>query len=701
MTNPAGNGRPWRRRLFVVWLASTFLLANAVSVAFLIAMADRHRLRVDATATGEHRLAEQTVRMLKAIEPGAGYELVVAADLERVDPRAWQALLDVGAELESQGPMTLTALEGASAHQGLDALARRLTEREADEIQAQVQVLTRVAIELERAAQQIDEVVVNSLTAAAEAASDEQIRRVMAGRAQAGPRLADDLREIAGRVYAELAQPIMPGVSVPAVDRARVAVLAPTQDAAAQLGLLTDEARAIAQGRSFPEPVRRAAIELSQAAGPVRDQIAGIAAQTERLEPLDVVRVLRALGGAAAAVLVGPNNAVAIDAQTLLPPPGVLRPEAATAPSLRRRVEALVSTAMLTAIDPRRPIVVVAHAEEARFIERPGAMGAAIGHLRRQGIDVLEWPIMLERDPPGLIDIDPARTRPVIHLVLNTNTSVRSADQLAPRPDERAAERGALIARLVDAGDPVLVNMTPSEIVVAGGLDATAVPLAAFGFRANSGAALLTTPPSGEVVEHDTLVRGGTGEHPLQGAMTGLMAYVPWAVAIEHDGSGEAWPLLTVEDERAWAETRWSGYRRVPRDQRAMVRNPPERDPDVDDTTGPWIVAWAGQRDVAEEIGRVVVVGSNDWLADDILNAGQSIDGRMAASYPGNLALLDASLLWLSGRDAFIAPTVSSSSVAVIGQIDDRTLSALRWSLVLGVPAGILLVGGVWRVVRG
>ncbi len=497
------------RRLKVAWLAATFVLANSVSASFLIALADRYRVRLDVTATGEHRLAEQTLRLMDAVDPVEGFELVVAADTARVDPRAWQALLDVGAEMQEQGPVTLTALDGPAARDGLEALAGRLAAREANEIEAQTQALARMALQLEQAADRVEDVVVATLTAAANAAEDERMRAVMSARAANGPRLAEDLRGIAAQVREHLAVPVMPGARVPSLDRAKRAVLSPTQDAAAQLGVLADEAQVILQRRDFPEAMRRAAGDLAQAAGPVRDQISGVALLAERLESLDTVRVLRAVGDAAAAVLIGPQSAVAIDAQTLLPPPGVLRPEAATAPSLRGRVEALVSTAMLTAVDPRRPIVVVAHAQDSRFIERPGAMGVAIGHLRRQGIDVLEWPILSEPDPPGLLELDPARARPVVHLVLNTNTGVRSSDQLAARPDERAAELGELIARLIDDGEPLMVNLTPSEVVVGGGLDATASPLAVFGLEADSGRALVSSSPTTSVVEHDMLVRGG------------------------------------------------------------------------------------------------------------------------------------------------------------------------------------------------
>jgi hypothetical protein len=284
--------------------------------------------------------------------------------------------------------------------------------------------------------------------------------------------------------------------------------------------------------------------------------------------------------------------------------------------------------------------------------------------------------------------------------VLNTNTSVRSPDPLAPRPDERVAKLGELVRRLVEAGEPLIMNLTPSEVVVGGGVDATAAPLAAFGLSARSGLSLMSKPAQSEVVEHDMLVRAERGQHPMQAAIAGLLAYAPWAAPLEHAGQGKAWPLLVVDDEHTWGESRWSGYRRVPRAERPLVSNPPVREPATDDVQGPWTVAWAAEREVGDGVGRVVVVGSNDWLADEILSAGQSLDGRMVGSYPGNLALLDAAVLWLAGRDDFIAPTVSSSSVAMVGDVDGGVLSALRWGLVLGVPALILALGGAWRLLR-
>ncbi|MFI4882402.1 MAG: hypothetical protein ACIAQU_07445, partial [Phycisphaerales bacterium JB064] len=220
VTRKPSHKGPWLRRVSVAWLAGTFLTANAVSAVFLIALADRHSVRFDVTATGEHRLAPQTRRLIEAVEPGAGFELVVAADVSRVDPRAWQALLDVGSELEAVGAMTVTTLEGESARAGLESLGQRLAAREAGEIQTQAQALLRAAAELVRAADVIDEAVVPRLTAAGATAGDANtdIRTVMEARAQTAPLLAQKLRDVAAEVQGQLQSAIMPGVNVPALD---------------------------------------------------------------------------------------------------------------------------------------------------------------------------------------------------------------------------------------------------------------------------------------------------------------------------------------------------------------------------------------------------------------------------------------------------------------------------------------------------
>jgi len=695
------------RRARVLWLVATFVAANAVTAGFLVAWADRHALRFDVTATGEHRLADQTRRLLDAGGPG-GFELVVAADTASVDPRAWQALLDVAAELERAGPLRLTTLTGERGRGGLIELGRRLADREREAIERQERILRRAADDLRAAADIAQGELADTLGGLGEAfqqaGGGERYARELASRAAAAPTLAADLRQTADAAQAALDSPLLDGVDAPALDRARSALSAPARGAADQLALLVREARRFEGDPALGEGVRRGAERLASRAERARALCAAAAVAAEGLEVLDVVRVLRAAGGSTVAIVVGDASAVAIDAATLLPPPGTLAEASATPPVLRTRAEALISSALLTLVDPLRPIVVFTHGEPSRFAERPEAYAFAFGHFRRRGIDVIEWPVMLEDEPPGLVRLDPSGARPVVYVVRGTDGRAGGGQAVGMDGATRAAELASVVSGLVDRGAAVLLSLSPSEAAIAGATDPLARVVDRFGLTARTGLAVLTRGGEGQGVLTDAVARArDAGDHPIAGAIAGLPTYLPWPVPIERPdeaAGGGATRLLGIDDEAAWAEGAWAGFRRVPRERRATVTDPPAPGGAGDEDTGPWPVAWAAERTLdGGRRGRLVVVGSNDWFIDLILRSGGEVDGRLVADYPGNLALLDASVQWLAGRDAFIAPTATSTRVAMIGELSPVALAWLRWGLVLGLPGLILAAGGLWRVI--
>lgn len=707
----------WRRRIHIAWLAATFLVANLVSAAFLVSIADRHRVRIDATATGEHRLAPLTLRLLEATSEGGGYELVVAADTTRVDPRAWQALLDVGAELEATGAMDVSPLAASNAQAGLQELAQRLADRDADAIAAQESAL-RAAIEDVRLAAGVIETRVAAELAAIAAVLEDlgpgtaAAAREYAGRAESAPLLARDLRSAADAAEAALATPLLAGVETPSLDRARAALAPAARTAGGQLALLSGEAAGLASNTDAPEGVRPPAAALERSSEDAGERCAAAAAAIDRLELLDVVRVLRSAGTATVAILVGPGTPVAIDTEQLLPPPGVLRPEAATAPALRRRTESLIGSALLGATDQLGPIVVLTHAESARLLELEGAFGIAAAYLQRRGIEVVEWPVVLEDEPAKLTRLDPAGVRPAVYVVQNTYSGRGASGPLAQTGAQRAAELGRVVDRLIDSGAPVLLSVTPSEIAVSGSQDPTVAGLALFGLVARSEATILATDaastsigsPAG-FVRTDQLVRAQNGEHAVQGAIAGLATYLPWPIEVERAANPpagtDATPLLAINEPGGWQETQWTGYRRIGRERRAIVADPPTPDPETEDVEGPWPVAWAASRAMdGGRDARLVVVGSNDWFIDEIVSQGESIDGRQVADFPGNLALLEAGVLWLAHRDEFIARGASVADVATIRDLHGGVATAIRWGLVLGLPLLVLVVGGVWQLRR-
>ncbi|VAX41239.1 hypothetical protein MNBD_PLANCTO03-495, partial [hydrothermal vent metagenome] len=197
------------------------------------------------------------------------------------------------------------------------------------------------------------------------------------------------------------------------------------------------------------------------------------------------------------------------------------------------------------------------------------------------------------------------------------------------------------------------------------------------------------------------------GTHPILHATANLPTTLSWPVPITAS-EGSAWqttPLLVLEDDPAiWRESQWLGLWQTPREQRGLLPNLPVFDEGIDTRNGPWTVALAAQRrDQPEGVrsGRLVVVGSNSWFADPIAFARQETDGRVSLVSPGNAELFEAAVLWLAGEDELIAQSAGARATPLVGAIDAGALSALRWALVAGLPIGVLLLGIVWRVVKG
>jgi hypothetical protein len=169
-------------------------------------------------------------------------------------------------------------------------------------------------------------------------------------------------------------------------------------------------------------------------------------------------------------------------------------------------------------------------------------------------------------------------------------------------------------------------------------------------------------------------------------------------------------PLYTLPaTESTWSESQWLRLWQVPESQRAMMSDLPAFDKDHDsrwpegrpgDKTQKWLLAAAAERsEVGAPPQRTVIVGANWWFFDKIAQPQISVDGRAGAARPGNTELFEASVYWLAGQDEYIAQSPNAQAFAIIQ--DTNVLSALRMTTIFGVPAGVLLLGVLYRLVRG
>lgn len=698
-------------------LTLILLLAVTASVGlanYLAAMLD---VRVDVTATKDHDLAPRTRAILDAATTPS--EIVVVGDLRRLDHRARQRTDDVLQAMTAASDRLRATWIDASTTSGAEVrerLVHRLIERERADMERHRQAVDLGLADTRDLAAWLAGPLAQDLQALAAALAPIQANRSAQDRvlvraqsvASAGAQLSASAQSAAD----VLAKGRIAGVDFPDTSNAAAQLGAQLTPMTAALDALAREMAAYAQAEAFPAAARDMADRLAQALGDRRDRTARAADALLALEPLDVHRIAATIESQLAVLVipdeVGPNTGLAsVDPETLFPPTAVLDAAAGVHADLRRRAEELFATALLTVRRAGRPLVVLVHGEARPFARDPRIFGAAVQRLGLRGIDLVEWPAALEESLPSLsaYGVD----RPVVYVCHATDSASAGPDASLAGP-VRAARLAAALRTIVDSGRPLLLSIAPSTLPSAGQPDPTVQVLADFGLVSDSARPLLRpfTTEGHQGVSPEHAVRARETGHPLAGAILGLPTLLTWAtpIGVTDPPPGvttRVAPILRVTDSNAWAESQWLGLARTPMDQWSLLPTPPRFDEGRDDATGDWAVVVAAER-TAPGLGgpqRLVVVGANAWFTNQVAQAQNIIDGRLAPAFPGNMELLEAAVYWLAGEDLFIGQSATARAVPLVAEIPPKRLALLRWALVGGLPVLVLLLGVLWRIITG
>jgi hypothetical protein len=718
------GGSTLGRRAELAVLTALFIFANAVSALLVVRLGDRYSARVDVTATLEHRLAENTRRALEraagAGAGGGGVEIVIAAPLDGLDPRARVAVGDVLDEIQRRSDAVRVTRIDTGSGAGLTAfesLLQRLRDRDQramDEYLAAVEAAMGQLEELAAYFESDFPAAFGAIAAALEGASGdfERLREHFSGNAARAPAQAMTLRDqlaAAGTLLNPTAETI-----VPAADRAGAVAADALISLAPTLAQMAQSARNSAREPGFPARAQATAV-----AGQLDHLAAASAEAADRLSRQatpDLIRVARAIQGAQAALVIGPPElgVAAIQFEALFPPAPVIDSAGAGPSALRQRAEELISTTLLSLAEPIKPIVVFVHGE-AQPLLNTGVFRLVRERLALRGIDTLEWAAVLDEAPPDIGALDPTGVRPVVYAVHNTDTLAGGRDpsgRTFSGPD-RAVRLGRAINQIVRAGEPLLLSLQRSTLPTFGDDDPTAGVLSEFALRAQTGRPLLVEGPPGtrHTVETEHMVRAAAaGEDDFASALALAIERLPtilsWPVPLERiePPQGvrlEMRTLYAIDSDRAWGEADWVGLARIPPEQRSLVPNPPAPDSPRDDTDGPWDVAVAVERRMqGSEPQRLVAVGSSGWFISQIVGAATEVDGRRAPLFAGNGELFEASVLWLARQDHLIARTPAAGSAPAIGEIGEAETRWLRWGLIAGLPLLVLALGGAGRLLR-
>lgn len=709
-----------RRRPTNAALWAGFLAATGASAVLLGVLAHDHRVRFDVTSSGAHRLSPRAERTAELIEDPT--ELVFAIDLGGADRRAVDLVTDVLEAYQRANPEISARVIDLGVPAGIeqtDELLSVLADRESDRAGRVVRALREnadamraYAADAESLARRLDAVRDAIATDAPGAATNRMFFEQRAGLLRLGAR---ELIEQAGLLGAALDEPSGPA-GLPNTDRLVPGATALWSAQRSQLDDLAEQARAFGRAGVSGDSAGPAATAAAGEAQRLRDEAAVAQERLERLPQLDTLRVARALETGESLLVIGPPElgVSAVDLEALLPPVELLeRAGLSPAGVIGPRAQELIATAIGRLLRPDRPIVVFTHAQPPGSVfAQNGPFAGVRERLSQLEIDTLEWAALEQVEPDGLAALDPAGVRPVVFLVVSPDSTAGSVGG-GITGAQRAGELAGVVARLVDAGEPVLLNLNPSVFPTYGDSDPLAAVGERFGIVARTGKPLLrSTPggPSGRIIEpHTTVVAPDPGgdAHPVADAVRGLRTLLPWATAldIEQRDRARAWPVLEMTGEQAaesWAESRWMRLWSEPAAARAMMTDPPAFDPDQDERRERWILAAAAERETRIGVTRLAVVGSNGWTSDGaVLGSTQLVDGRVARRHPGNAAMLSGMIHWLAGLDELIAPGADARPVATVKPLDPSQLTSVRWMLLGLVPGVILIAGGAWRAWRG
>ncbi len=725
-----GHRSRYAFQAFVVLFALTMISGLA-----LVLLSDaRLARRFDLTSTRSHELSPQTRTILgELIGPT---RLIVIANLSQSDAQSRRRMQDVLDKFsrgsDKLGVDVIDTSNPADATR-FDALMRELATGEAPLIERHI-AGTRTAIDALRSlAQAADQTVTSveamsrilesTVSSSATLSANDRTRAIDQLRSATGQELglfraiAEQLRQSAARCEGLLAENAAP-LNVPKVDEAIIVARDAFRAAIPRLSQAADEAerRARPDTKDIVPAMREEATRLSLAINPARDAAARAAAQLESLPKIRVLSIAKALSRTQAALVIGPGakpgepaRVTAVPIDELLPAPLITTDgKLITPPDQRQRAEERLTAALVAMTGRARPLAVFMHAAPQRGALASSELRQLVETLGVRGVDCDEWPIALGTALPQSVVDAGAANRPVVFVVIGQEaTTLDSATHVGNLA--KAAQT------LFEDGRSVMFNVSLSSTRAAGAADAMVSFLQPLGLTVESGKPLMTESLAAarrQVSGVMQLTTAGT-PHLMSAAVEGLTLRLPWCVPmrVAPVTGVDIQPVITIPASGSlWAESEWQTFRSFTDQQRATMSRLPAFDSPSDDNTAfapgqpgaAWVVGVSIERTLPRgDRQRSLVFGSNSWFVDALAAQRANIDGRESLVFPANWELFIASINWLSGRDELIQRGVAATSVAMIPNLADSQLSALRWGLALGLPVLVLLIGASWRIWRG
>ncbi len=468
---PSGN----QRRARVAFLTSVTLIAVTASLVVANLVSDRYKSRIDVTQAGNQRLSPRTDRMLQHLT--GEFRVIVAVDMKTVDPRSRERVRDVLQEMHRSTKNLDYQMIDTGAVEGQEKFKQLLMElsirdhKLIEEQSASIELAGGAALSL---AAYLNDTLSPALleiqNGISPATTTGQNNRTYFEQSAAAARLLAKDLSTANNAAADALKARLDDIPIPATDKAAAALTGILGPAVDQLDDLSKQLRRFAESQAAAGPAADQAKPLIPAVEQRRDQVAVTLESLKRLKRLDLLRVMDALRNANAALVVGPPDVglCAIDLQTLMPSSDWLDATGTGKADLQRRAEELVATSIGSLVNPIRPIVVVVHAEQRAFFDQPEVFHKTISQLAQnlqfRGIDVVEWAVVTQPEPPKLKALNADGKRPVVYVSLPPDSSNTSSSPGSLSGVQRAAKLGEVLTSLANSGKNVLITASPSVL---------------------------------------------------------------------------------------------------------------------------------------------------------------------------------------------------------------------------------------------
>ncbi len=702
--------------------ASALMFAGIVAVCTLmiaviaIAVGDRYRYRIDLGVAGGQRLSERTRTVLNTLREE--HTLLVAGDLAGADVRGLSDLLD---EMHASNPKFDYKLVNITQPQGVQALNDSIAQLVQREKSALTLASQRIATLVQGAGQLSAFINTTASPALLEVAGligdapADRTNKDYFTQAAAQLRLAArDLTDAAKRAEDRLSD--ASSVQVPRTDAAGAILKS-------GLSALTEQIGAISENVTVFSALQTSAAARAKQFVPIlkakRDEAAVLADSAGRLPPLDVHRIADSFASGSGALVIGPLGdaqrpsivGVSLDAMVGTGTEGAWSAE---------RAEEAITTGLMLMTDGRGPIVVLVHGEAREVLSDRSVtiLDAARSRLAARGIDLVEWACAVRTTEPPLGDLLKSQDRAIVYLVLSPD-STGTATGGSGSGVERAEKLGKAVTMLLSRGENVCVSLNPSIVATYGDTDPVVKALAPLGVSASSGKPLLREVfvQGARNVQTDFVVTGAvTPESTVGRAVAGLPVTLPWPLELTIEARAQVTiqPILTLAGNTSgvWGESQWLALWQTPRERRGNMSELPRFDEARDSRPAAPVVAVQVQlprtsaqnkpSDVGplESFQRAVVISSNAWLVDSVSQRQTVVDGRRVMLSPGNLELMEAVVLFLAGKDDYIATSAAGKPPPLIVAIEERKLSAIRLAIIAGLPLLALLIGGCVALIR-